>query len=37
LPALGRGLLGPFSIGSQAGNIAPNVNQVIPGGLFSGQ
>lgn len=38
LPALGRGLLGPMSIGSQAGNIAPNVNQAIPlGGLFSGQ
>jgi len=38
LPALGRSFLGAYSIGSQAGNLAPNFGQALPtSGLFSGQ
>lgn len=33
LPILGRALLGPFSIGSLSGNIAPNINQMSTGML----
>jgi len=36
LPILGRALLGPFSIGSVSGNIAPNINQMATG-MLSGQ
>jgi len=36
LPILGRALLGPFSIGSMSGNIAPNINQMSTG-MLSGQ
>jgi hypothetical protein len=36
LPILGRALLGPFSIGSMSGNIAPNINQMETG-MLSGQ
>ena len=36
LPILGRALLGPFSIGSLSGNIAPNINQMSTG-MLSGQ
>jgi len=36
LPILGRALLGPFSIGSMSGNIAPNINQMATG-MLSGQ
>jgi hypothetical protein len=36
LPILGRALLGPFSIGSMGGNIAPNINQMATG-MLSGQ
>ena len=36
LPILGRALLGPFSIGSMSGNIAPNINQLSTG-MLSGQ
>jgi hypothetical protein len=36
LPILGRALLGPFSLGSIAGNVAPNVNQMATG-MLSGQ
>lgn len=35
LPALGRATLGPFSIGSMSGNVAPNIGTAT--GLFSGQ
>ena len=35
LPALGRATLGPFSIGSMSGNVAPNIGAAT--GLFSGQ
>ena len=36
LPILGRALLGPFSVGSMSGNIAPNINQMATG-MLSGQ
>jgi hypothetical protein len=36
LPILGRAVLGPFAIGSIAGNIAPNINQMSTG-MLSGQ
>ena len=36
LPILGRAVLGPFAIGSIAGNIAPNINQMATG-MLSGQ
>jgi hypothetical protein len=36
LPILGRALLGPFSLGSIAGNVAPNMNQMATG-MLSGQ
>jgi hypothetical protein len=36
LPILGRALLGPYSIGSMAGNVAPNINQMATG-MLSGQ
>ncbi len=36
LPILGRALLGPYSIGSMGGNIAPNINQMATG-MLSGQ
>jgi hypothetical protein len=36
LPILGRALLGPFSLGSIAGNVAPNALQAATG-LLSGQ
>lgn len=36
LPALGRAVLGPYSIGGMAGNVAPNVLQA-GSGLLSGQ
>jgi hypothetical protein len=36
LPILGRALLGPYSIGSIAGNVAPNINQMATG-MLSGQ
>ena len=36
LPILGRALLGPFSLGSIAGNVAPNTLQAATG-LLSGQ
>ena len=35
LPALGRAVLGPYSIGGMAGNVAPNVGSA--SGLLSGQ
>jgi hypothetical protein len=35
LPALGRAALGPFSIGSMSGNVAPNIGAAT--GLFSPQ
>jgi hypothetical protein len=36
LPILGRALLGPFSVGSMSGNIAPNISQMATG-MLSGQ
>lgn len=36
LPILGRALLGPFSLGSIGGNVAPNINQMATG-MLSGQ
>ena len=36
LPILGRALLGPFSVGSMSGNVAPNINQMATG-MLSGQ
>jgi hypothetical protein len=36
LPILGRALLGPYSIGSIGGNVAPNFNQMATG-MLSGQ
>lgn len=35
LPALGRAVLGPYSIGGMAGNVAPNISQAASG-LLSG-
>ena len=36
LPILGRALLGPYSIGSVSGGVAPNINQMATG-MLSGQ
>ena len=37
LPALGRAVLGPYSIGGMAGNVAPNISQAGSGLLSGGQ
>lgn len=37
LPALGRAVLGPYSIGGMAGNVAPNISQAASGLLSGGQ